>query len=42
MSCKVTDVFHDNVIVNWTPPSDDGGTDITRSVTRVPENLVHI
>ena len=30
MSCKVTDVFHDNVIVNWTPPADDGGTDITR------------
>jgi len=31
-SCKVTDVFHDNVVVNWTPPADDGGTEITRYV----------
>ena len=29
-SCKVTDVYHDNVVVNWTPPADDGGTDLTR------------
>ena len=28
--CKVTEVFHDNVLVNWTPPADDGGTEITR------------
>ena len=31
LTCKVTDIFHDNVVVNWTPPSDDGGTEITRS-----------
>merc|ERR1719402_98982 len=24
-SCRVTDVFHDNCIVHWTPPKDDGG-----------------
>jgi len=30
LTCKVTDVFHDNVMVNWTPPADDGGTEITR------------
>ena len=29
-SCKVTDVYHDNVVVNWTPPADDGGTELTR------------
>ena len=26
----MTDVYHDNVVVNWTPPADDGGTDLTR------------
>jgi len=32
LSCTVTDVFHDNVVVNWTPPADDGGTELTRYV----------
>lgn len=27
-SCTVTDVYHDNCIVHWTPPVDDGGTEI--------------
>ncbi len=27
-SCDVTDVFHDNCVVHWTPPQDDGGTEI--------------
>jgi len=30
LTCKVTEVFHDNVLVNWSPPADDGGTEITR------------
>lgn len=31
-TCKVTDVFYDNCVVHWTPPKDDGGTDITKYV----------
>jgi len=31
-SCRVTDVFHDNCIVHWTPPKDDGGTPIKKYV----------
>ena len=31
-SCKVTDVFYDNCVVNWTPPKDDGGTEIKKYV----------
>jgi len=27
-SCSVSDVFYDNCVVHWTPPKDDGGTDI--------------
>ena len=27
-SCTVSDVYYDNCIVHWTPPKDDGGTDI--------------
>ncbi len=27
-SCTVTDVFYDNCVVHWTPPKDDGGTEI--------------
>ena len=31
-SCKVTDVYHDNCVVHWTPPKDDGGTPIKKYV----------
>ena len=31
-SCTVTDVYYDNCIVHWTPPTDDGGTEITKYV----------
>ena len=31
-SCTVTDVFYDNCIVHWTPPVDDGGTEIKKYV----------
>jgi len=31
-SCKVTDVFCDNLIVHWTPPADDGGTPIKKYI----------
>ena len=24
----MSDVFYDNCVVHWTPPADDGGTDI--------------
>ena len=40
MSCKVTDIFHDNVVVNWTPPADDGGTDITRYMWQFFSNFL--
>ena len=42
LSCKVTDVFHDNVVVNWTPPADDGGTDITRLMQIIHFILINI
>jgi hypothetical protein len=29
---KVTDVFHDNCVVHWNPPKDDGGTAIKKYV----------
>merc|ERR1740128_606419 len=28
--CKVSEVFHDNCLLAWKEPLDDGGTDITR------------
>ena len=28
-SCHVNQVFKDNLMVNWRPPTDDGGTEIT-------------
>ena len=31
-TCKVTDVFYDNCVVNWTPPKDDGGTEIKKYI----------
>ena len=31
-TCNVTDVFYDNCVVNWTPPKDDGGTEIKKYV----------
>ena len=31
-TCKVTDVFYDNCVVNWTPPKDDGGTAIKKYI----------
>ena len=31
-SCKVSDVFYDNCIVHWTPPKDDGGTEIKKYI----------
>lgn len=31
-SCTVTDVYYDNCIVHWTPPDDDGGTELTKYV----------
>ena len=31
-SCTVTDVFYDNCIVHWTPPKDDGGTEIKKYI----------
>ena len=31
-SCKVTDVFCDNLIVHWSEPADDGGTPIKKYV----------
>ena len=31
-TCTVSDVYHDNCIVHWTPPDDDGGTEITKYV----------
>ncbi|XP_059094392.1 twitchin-like [Tigriopus californicus] len=30
--CTVTDVFHDNCVVHWAPPVDDGGTEIKNYV----------
>ena len=42
-SCTVTDVFYDNCVVHWTPPLDDGGTEIksyiveAMDVTKVSE-----
>ena len=31
-SCHVNNVFHDNCMVNWSPPEDDGGTEIVKYV----------
>jgi len=31
-TCKVTNVFQDNCVVNWTPPKDDGGTPLRKYV----------
>jgi len=31
-SCTVNQVFHDNCMVNFTPPEDDGGTEIVKYV----------
>lgn len=31
-TCTVSDVYYDNCVVHWTPPADDGGTDITKYV----------
>ena len=31
-SCTVSEVFHDNCVVNWRPPADNGGTDITHYI----------
>ena len=31
-SCSVSQVFHDNCMVNFSPPDDDGGTDIVKYV----------
>merc|ERR1719239_92464 len=31
-TCKVTDVFCDNLIVHWSEPADDGGTPIKKYV----------
>jgi hypothetical protein len=31
-SCVVTDVYYDNCIVHFTPPKDDGGTEITKYI----------
>merc|ERR1712121_14644 len=31
-TCRVTDVYADNLIVHWTPPKDDGGTPIKKYV----------
>ena len=31
-SCSVNQVFHDNCVVNFTPPEDDGGTEIVKYV----------
>ena len=37
-SCTVTDVYYDNCVVHWTPPVDDGGTEITRYVVEALDN----
>ena len=34
-NCTVTNVFHDNCTVNWQPPDDDGGTEITGYIIEV-------
>lgn len=31
-SCTVSQVFHDNCVVNWREPGDDGGTDIVKYI----------
>jgi len=31
-SCKVSDVFYDNCVVHWTPPKDEGGTEIKKYI----------
>ena len=31
-SCTVNQVFHDNCVVNWKEPSDDGGTEILKYI----------
>merc|ERR1712106_1192092 len=31
-TCKVTNVFQDNCVVNWTPPKDDGGTPLRKYI----------
>lgn len=32
LSVRVTDVFQDNCVVHWSPPKDNGGTDIKKYV----------
>ena len=34
-NCTVSNVFHDNCVVNWQPPDDDGGTEITGYIVEV-------
>ena len=31
----MSNVFHDNCVVNWQPPDDDGGTEITGYIVEV-------
>ena len=31
--------MHDNCVVNWQPPDDDGGTEITGYIVEVNNNL---
>ena len=38
----MTDIYHDNVVVNWTPPADDGGTELTRWGNISMKNILNI
>ena len=36
---RVTDVYQDNCVVHWSPPKDNGGTDIKKYIVEVNKNL---
>ena len=36
---RVTDVYQDNCVVHWSPPKDNGGTDIKKYIVEVNKKL---